>query len=547
MTGDSVSEIALAYSSAQAVLFAASPSRAELLGMELPPAVGPALRINVWRNHAFETVARLAEPYLAWGELAFEWNYSNYDDTFSFEGFDSFAGAAAELLWLDPSRVVEIDWLLGRLTTLRRLSRAPLLIVGALPKLPKLPDVEIADLVGLCEAEGVKLLDRRLSKVAGTSISAGAQVQVARALAGRWLPSILLPPIKAVAVDLDNTLYEGVLGEDGLDGVQLTPEHAKFQRFLLELKFCGIFLALVSRNEKDDVRALFAARNDFPLSWTDFSFTEVSWGEKSVALLNFARQLNIDPSAVVFVDDNPGELCEVATHVPAIHRVCAHTDASVTQRALAHLPGLWRWRVGTDDLKRVADQSANTTRIRLAEDLDPEAYLRSLDVSLNYSLNPNNQLDRMAEMSRKTNQFNLALARLSEFNYAERLADAGSAIVTVGLIDRLADSGVIALLAVHREGRSLFVDELLISCRAMGRRLEDPIIMGALQVLPELSEVDELVFSVVDGPRNQPARRWLSTWAGFERELAPPGQLRLPAAIARDYVAPAAITLNTKY
>jgi FkbH-like protein len=227
-----------------------------------------------------------------------------------------------------------------------------------------------------------------------------------------------------------------------------------------------------------------------------------------------------------------------------VRTVFAHADAGLTRRALAHLPALWRWRVGADDAKRVADQAANAERLRLADDLDPEAYLASLGVRLRFARNPADQLDRMAEMSGKTNQFNLALARLSRTDYAGRLAGDGAAIVTVELSDRLADSGVIALLAAHRDGRRLVVDELLVSCRAMGRRLEDSIVIGALQTLPELAEVDELVFHVADGPRNQPARRWLAAWAGLGDEPAPAGALHLPAAPARAFVAPAALNLE---
>lgn len=544
MTAAAVSDAALARSSAQATLFAERPSRADLLALTLPAVEAQPLRVNVWRNHAFETVARLAEPYLAWGGLAVDWHYSDYDDTLGFATFDAAQPAAAELVWLDPSKPVDVDWLARRIAALRQLSRAPILVVGAKAGLPDLPDVQAADVAALCEAQGLTLLDLRLAKVAGTPLSAPAQALVAKTLAGRWLPALLLPPVKAVAVDLDHTLYNGVLGEDGITGVQLTPAHADFQRSLLALKERGVFLALVSRNEMDDVRALFAARDDFPLRWADFSVTEVSWGDKAEALVRVARQLNIDPSAVAFVDDNPGELAQVASRLPGVRTVFAHADAAITQRALAHLPGLWRWRVGADDAKRVADQAANAERLRLADDLDPEAYLASLGVRLRFARNPADQLDRMAEMSGKTNQFNLALARLTRTDYAERLAGDATAVVTVELADRLADSGVIALLAARRDGPRLVVDELLVSCRAMGRRLEDSIVIGALQTLPALADVDELVFHVADGPRNQPARRWLATWAGLGDEPAPAGALHLPAAPARAFVAPAALNLE---
>jgi FkbH-like protein len=506
---------------AQETLFAPRPSRLDLLGVALDKPQGPPRRINVWRNHAVETVLTLAQPYLDWGDVALDAWLSGYDDSLSFA---EHGPAELELLWLDSSRLpADPAWLQGRVAALRARSRAPILVVATTPVDVSGADVQAADLAALCRAADVPLLDARLAKVAGSPLSAAAQSLVARELACRWLPALLLPPVKAVAVDLDHTLYAGVLGEDGPDGVRLTPGHVELQQSLKALRERGIFLALVSRNEPADVRALFEARSDFPLRWDDFSVTEVSWGDKAEALQRTARALNIDVSAIAFVDDNPGELAQVASRLPALRCVFAHGDAALTTRVLAHLPALWRWRVSAEDAKRVADQRANAQRAELAE-ADPEAYFKSLGVRLRFSLNDAAQLGRMAEMSGKTNQFNLALARLTEADYAARLADPAGAVVTVELADRFSDSGVIGLLAarVGGEGGEIVVDELLISCRAMGRRLEDSIVIGALQCLPAAP----VRFHVAEGPRNQPARQWLgeaTCWpAERVRSFTPP-------------------------
>jgi FkbH-like protein len=148
-------------------------------------------------------------------------------------------------------------------------------------------------------------------------------------------------------------------------------------------------------------------------------------------------------------------------------------------------------------------------------------------VKLRFSLNDFSHLPRMAEMSRKTNQFNLALARLSETDYAVRMADAGGAVVTVSLSDRFSDSGVIGLLAARIDSAGIEIDELLISCRAMGRQLENSIICGALQCLPALP----VRFKVTQGARNQPARSWLGDvveWpADRARSFTPPEGVRV--------------------
>ncbi|MDR7272183.1 FkbH-like protein [Pelomonas saccharophila] len=502
MSASPALEHSLRRMAAQETLFAPRPNRLQLLGLSLDKATGPARRINIWRNHAIETLLTLAQPYLDWADLALEPWLSGYDDSLSFA---EHAPAELELLWLDASRLpADAGWLNGRIAALRAMSRAPILVLATASVVASGPDVQSADLAAVCEAAGVPLLDARLAKVAGSPLSAAAQSVIARELACRWLPALLLPPVKAVAVDLDHTLYAGVLGEDGPDGVQLTPGHAELQGQIKALRERGIFIALVSRNEQADVKALFETRADFPLRWDDFSVTEVSWGDKAEALQRVAQALNIDVSAVAFVDDNPGELAQVASRLPTLRSVFAHADAALTARVLAHLPALWRWRVSAEDAKRVDDQRANAQRAELAS-VHPEAYFESLGVKLRFSLNDASRLARMAEMSGKTNQFNLALARLGEADYAARLADPAGSVVTIELADRFSDSGVIGLLAARQGSEGITVDELLISCRAMGRRLEDSIVIGALQCLPAAS----VRFVVTEGPRNQPARQWL--------------------------------------
>ncbi|RZL31994.1 MAG: hypothetical protein EOP35_20875, partial [Rubrivivax sp.] len=223
MSDATAPEHSLRRMAAQETLFASRPSRLELLGLSLDRPSGPARRINIWRNHAIETLLTLAQPYLDWADLALDPWLSGYDDSLSFA---EHAPAELELLWLDGSRLpAEAEWLAGRIAALRAMSRAPILLLSTLPSVAAGIDVQVADLAGVCETAGVPLLDMRLAKMAGSPLSAAAQSVLARELACRWLPALLLPPVKAVAVDLDHTLYAGVLGEDGADGVLLTLGH----------------------------------------------------------------------------------------------------------------------------------------------------------------------------------------------------------------------------------------------------------------------------------------------------------------------------------
>lgn len=551
-------DVSLARFAAQDVLFAARPSRLSLSRLDLP-APPSSVRINIWRNHGFEPFEPLIDSYARFGRWQATFTLSSYDDSLSFTPTAQHADAALELVWLDFGRILpdlpweeRKNWLLMRLQTLRRRSQSPILLATWIDDDPNarmaqdlqagvdaLPACHFADLAARCDQDDVALLDSRSNALAGTRIGRAAQVLLARHLACSWLPAALFPALKAVAVDLDNTLYLGVLGEDGAHGVQLDEPHRQFQEQLLALKQQGVYLALVSRNEQADVQALFEARQDFPLHWSDFSATEVSWQPKSEAIQRIAASLRIGTNALLFVDDNGGELAEVCQQLPQVQSLMANLDAAATCRALSFYPGLWRWRHDETDLKRVQDLGANAEREALAsEHADLSDYFRSLQIHLSIQRNEPGQLPRLAELTRKTNQFNLAMARSSEVALINAVATSELDVLGVSLQDRLSDSGVIATLAVKESPPgTLLVQELCISCRAMGRKLEDSIVLLSLQQIPALQHCDRVVFHFQEGPRNQPAREWLQKLLELDAPPAP-GLHGLDAARVRNFQTP---------
>jgi FkbH-like protein len=430
-------------------------------------------------------------------------------------------------LWMDSTRILDrinfsdwLDWLLDRLAILRQLSSAPIVLATWLTeesqrealqnRLKKLPAVYFADMTEVSETAGVPLLDNRSATMAGTPLSSRAQIVLARTLACKWLAGAALPPIKAIALDLDNTLHAGVLGEDGIDGVVLTTEHKNLQLFVKESQNRGIFIALVSRNELADVEALFTQREDYPLRWEDFSAVEVSWGHKADALQRIAQKLRISTDAILFVDDNPGELAAVTQQLTRLQTLHADQRAEMTRSSIEYYPGLWRWKQEADDAKRIKDVKANAERESIAlTHSDPAEYLRSLQVSLTYFWNAQPQLGRLSDLCRKTNQFNLAIRRLSEAELSERMSNIDNCVASVQLSDRLSDSGIIGVIVAERAGSQLIVEELCISCRAMGRQLENDIILQALRQMPIWAGCKSLEFRVRLGERNQPALDWL--------------------------------------
>ncbi len=134
---------------------------------------------------------------------------------------------------------------------------------------------------------------------------------------------------------------------------------------------------------------------------------------------------------------------------------------------------------------------------------------------------PVEQLRRLADLCAKTNQFNLALRRYNESEVADMLPRADCDVASVQLSDKLADSGVIAAIIAHRHDRQLVVEELCISCRALGRQLEDTIVLHAIRTMPNFAGCDEVAFRVRHGPRNQPALDWLARFLAAPAPLEP--------------------------
>lgn len=518
----------------QRLLFAPSPGRAELLALAGKPLPAATCRLVVLRNQSFEFVASVLEPFMRYAGFDPRFTYSDYDDSLSFLG--PLEGEVI-LVWLDFERYLDTmgpsaiaAWILDRMAALRARTASPILLglppraSEALTELHDALSAGLSSVPGLhgCDQDAVyqqlreRYWDLRAMRLTGTRLSNAACIELARRLGFVWLPALLSPRIKAIALDLDNTLYGGVLGEDGPQGLALSPAHEALHRTLIGLREQGVFLAIVSKNVDEDVAALFAERPDFPLRWEHLSARSVRWGSKHEGIAEVARALRISPDAVLFVDDNPGELAEVAHALPGVRYVHAASPEE-TNRALMLFPGLHGYRSSDEDALRVSDLALSEERAALqAQFDDPKAYLCSLGVTLTFELNPHGLVGRLHELSQKTNQFNSGLRRFTEAEVAGYTNREDAAAVGVRLRDRLSDSGVVGAVFGRFVGRTLVIDEISISCRALGRQIEDVLVGEALRGMIGARPVEHVRFAASVGSRNQPALQWLARFTGAE-------------------------------
>lgn len=281
---------------------------------------------------------------------------------------------------------------------------------------------------------------------------------------------------KVIVVDADNTLWGGIVGEDGVEGVAVDRQYPglvyrRFQSQLLQMRETGLLLALVTKNNRNDVEDLFR-RRDMPLALDHFSAVRINWEAKSDNILDVARQLNLGLESFIFIDDNPFELEQVAAALPMVDTY--RFDAGKADEALgllASIDGLKTWSVTAEDREKAAQYSQERSRSEAkAGATSLQDYLDSLDIRLEIGCNRATQVKRISQLTNKTNQFNLTTRRHSEAEIA-RLMESG-AVFDIRLIDRFGDMGVIGVVIVE-DGE---IETFLMSCRALGRGAEGRIL-----------------------------------------------------------------------
>lgn len=482
-------------------------NRTELLSMPVPPAQ-QTIVVAVHRNHSFELVASVLPIFLAQTGLAADFRYSSYDDSLS--SVDTMSDADLHLFWLDGRRYTLPDfpeWLQERVTFCQKHSKGRVLVACLGVNATELDKMgaQICDMKSVLAQLGERAEDVRLEVYSGTRLSNAACLEIARSLGMHYIPSLFYPALKALVLDCDYTLYRGVLGEDGVAGV--TP-YLDVQEQCKQLAAQGFLLTLASKNEEEDVRELFTERKDFPLRWEDFAAVGINWQPKAENIRNIARKLNIGLDSILFVDDNPGELLQVQQTIPEVHLLEAASPEDTSQ-GLKYYPLLFKSTFNVEDKLRSKDIQANSQRETLRAKLSPKEYRRELGITLHIKVNPEQNLERIAELLNKTNQFIFTFLRPNK-ETVDAFMHGDGIVVTASMADRLSDSGLIAVLLAKADNKGeLAVHELVVSCRALGRGVEGGMIMRMLSLASERFGCDTIVFPWQKGPRNEPALNWL--------------------------------------
>jgi FkbH-like protein len=314
-------------------------------------------------------------------------------------------------------------------------------------------------------------------------VSLAALPVLARSIAG-VLGADLSLSRRCVVVDLDNTLWGGVLGEDGIRGVAAAgPEAAAFQRFqryLISLRRRGMALAVASKNDADLAERALDEVPGMLLRRDDFALVVADWRPKSEQLREIAERLGLGLDSMAFVDDNPAERAEVASRLPEVDVIPLPAQPAGYVRALAWRPTLEPGTLTADDLARAQSYAA----LRGAEDLrmatdSLEEFLDGLSMSARVRVIGKDDIPRAVQLVQKTNQFNLTTRRHSRERIEALASDPSWRCFALSLSDRFADHGTVGLLLMRLDGETAEIDTLLLSCRVIGRTAERRLVAAA--------------------------------------------------------------------
>ena len=297
---------------------------------------------------------------------------------------------------------------------------------------------------------------------------------------------------KCLVLDLDNTLWGGVIGEDGLSGIQLgqgaTGEaFVAFQEYILRLKEKGVILAVCSKNNEPDAREPFEQHPEMRLDLEDVALFVANWEPKPDNLRRIAGTLNIGLDALTFVDDNPVEREAVRQFTPEVDVITLPEDPAYYVRALAEYPLFETSSFTTEDAKKTEQYRARAKSIELkqsAESLDD--FYEDLQMQAVVAPFDEFHLPRIVQLLGKSNQFNLTTRRHDLPQVRAFMDDLDVVTFYLRLQDRFADHGLVSMMIAERDGDVLDVDTWLMSCRVIGRTVESLMLSQLCQRAHEM-------------------------------------------------------------
>ena len=294
---------------------------------------------------------------------------------------------------------------------------------------------------------------------------------------------------KCLVLDCDNTLWGGIIGEDGMPGIKLGKTYPgstfyEFQQEIVNLYHRGIIIGLCSKNNEEDVWKVFHEHPDMVLKEEHIAAAKINWQDKVTNLRQIALDLNIGLDSIVFVDDSEFEVNLVGRELPEVEIIQLPRNETAKYRNLIASSGLFDTLTITDeDKKRGTMYKAESNRKQLKTQVtDMESYYCSLEMVVDIRFADEFSVPRIAQQTQKTNQFNLTTKRYTEADIERLMEEEASDVIYVKLSDKFGDSGIVGTCILRYDGIKAIFDTFLLSCRVIGRGVEDAFIARALKL-----------------------------------------------------------------
>lgn len=296
------------------------------------------------------------------------------------------------------------------------------------------------------------------------------------AIASRKIAAALRKPYKVIVLDCDNTLWKGVCAEDGAENLDMGGSYRTLQNWMLKMQQQGFLLCLCSKNVEQDVWSVFEHFKDtMPLQKHHIVSWRINWQLKSKNIKSLSEELNLGLDSFIFLDDNEVECSEVRASLPEVACFRVPSQADDIPMFLKHLWVFDQLKVSNADRERSLFYLQDKNRKQLAkETYSFDEFIKQLQLCLDFYTVQEEHLDRVAQMTKRTNQFNLTGEILSTQTLKHLYMQGNPACFVVEASDRYGEYGIIAcaFYTLDKERRSLILENLLISCRALGKRIE---------------------------------------------------------------------------
>lgn len=321
---------------------------------------------------------------------------------------------------------------------------------------------------------------------------------------------------KVLIVDLDNTLWGGVLGEDGLNGIKLSEEGIEkvfrdFQKLVLSLKQIGIILCINSKNNQKDVNDLFNQHPMMILKYDDFIVKKINWNNKVDNIKEISRELNLSLDSMVFIDDSSVERQMVISYLPMVivpefpqetALLCEWFLRDVIYR---YFP---KYKINNEDIDKSKQYQRMIIRNELLNTLDIDSFIETLKIELEVLVNIPDNILRISNLTQKTNQFNLTNKRYTAAQIEQLMNDPDYKVFCLDYQDKFGHEGIVGVCITHKVGVNLEINVFLLSCRIIGRKVEYDFLYQVLSFFAT-EQVDNILIGYCPTAKNVIGKNFL--------------------------------------